>query len=107
MLPAIVVVSDDVDMDERSPLGPFGFSPQTHSRFERSPVCFPSVTADAGTNDVFPSSGSTPIARGDVVEIEVTPVENFRAILAGIVIPLKNIVACEFDFFFWNAIEQN
>ena len=47
------------------------------------------------------------IARYHVVQVKVLPVELLPAILAGVFVPLENVVPREFDFFFRQTIEHN
>src|SRR5688572_6234492 len=69
MLPAIVVLSAEIDLDERTPLRPLGLANEMHAGFGRSTVGFAGVTTNAGAHDVFPSGGAAAIAWHDVVEI--------------------------------------
>ena len=41
-----------------------------------------------------------------MIDIEMTAVENSGAVLAGILVPLKDIVPGELDLFFGQAVED-
>ena len=106
VFPEIVLRSGRGDLDKRPPLRPLRFADQAHVRFARKLVTFARIAGDAGANHVLPSGRPTAIARHDVIEIEVTAVENRTAVLAGILIALKNIVASELHFLLRKPIEN-
>jgi hypothetical protein len=41
-----------------------------------------------------------------VIKIQIVAIENVSAVLAGILISLKNVVPCELDFLFWKPVEK-
>ena len=41
-----------------------------------------------------------------MIEIQIVAIENLAAILAGVLIPLKHIVARKFYLFLWQPIEK-
>jgi hypothetical protein len=106
MLPTVVIGVPKVDLNERTPFRAFGFADQVHAGLERGPVCLAGITLDAGANDIFPGGGAAAIARDNVVQIEVFSVENFAAILAGVLVPLENVMAGEFHFLLGHAVEE-
>ena len=106
MLPTIVVAGAKVDLDERSPLRALGFAHEVHAGLMGSPIRFPGITLDAGANDIFPSGGAAPFARYYVIQVQILPVKDEPAVLAGIPVPLKNVVPGELDLLLRHAIKQ-
>ena len=106
VLPEIVLGRSKGDLDKRPPLWPLRFSDQAHMRFTRKPVAFPCIARDAGANHVFPSRRSAPVARHYVIQIQVTPLEEFAAVLAGVLVSLKHVVSGEFYFLLRKPIEH-
>ena len=106
MPPALVLGRREGDLDERSPFRPFRFADQGHLRFARQPVALARVTGDAGANDVLPRRGATAIPRHDVVEIQLAAVEHLAAILAGVLVPLENVVAGKLYLLLRQPIEK-
>src|SRR5688500_15174652 len=99
MLPAIVVLSAEINLDEGTPLRPLGLADKMHAGFGRSTVGFAGVTTNAGAHDVFPGSGAATIAWHHVVEIQIFAIEKLPAVLAEVFIPLENVVAGELHLF--------
>src|SRR5439155_14586481 len=106
VLPEIVLRRGKGNLDERPPFWPFGFADQAHVRFARKPVALACIAGDARANHVLPSCGSSAIARHDVIQIEFASIENLTAVLAGVLVALKNIVARKLYFLLWNPIEH-
>jgi len=106
MPPAIVPVQGEMDLHKRTPFGPLGFADEVHAGFARRAVGFAGVAGDAGADNVFPTGRATPVARDDVVEVQVFSLESLAAILAGVVVALKDVVPREFDFFFGHPVVQ-
>lgn len=96
----------DRDVHEWSPSGPLGLSNESHSGLVREAVSLARVAGNARTHDVFPIRLPAAIARHYVVQIQHLTRENLAAILASVVVPLKNIVAREFDFLLRQALEE-
>jgi len=107
MLPAVVVLEPEVDLDEGTPLGPLRLADEMHPRFVRRPVGFARITRDAGADNIFPRRRATPIARNDVVEIQIFAIKLAAAELAGVLVALENVVPGELHFLLWQAIEQH
>lgn len=106
MAPAFVELAVKSDVDKRPPPRLFGLSNQVHVRFVNELVSFAGVAGNARANDIFPGREAAFVSGDDVVEIQLRTIKNFAAILAGIFIPLENVVTCEFDFFARKAIEE-
>ena len=51
-------------------------------------------------------SGHTSIAWHDVIQIKVTPIEEFATVLAGVLVALKHVVSGEFHFLLRKPIEH-
>src|SRR5881392_1835979 len=94
VFPEIVLGRSKSDLDKRPPLRSLRFADQAHVCFTWKLVALARVAWDAGANHVFPSGRPAPVAWHDVIQIEVTPVENLAAILAGVLVPLEYVVAC-------------
>ena len=107
MFPTIVVRDPEIDLDKRPPFGAFGFAYQMDPGLVRRAVGLPGVARNAAADDVFPACGTSPVAGNDVVEVQILPVEEFSAILAGITIPLEDVVAGEFDLLFRKAVKHD
>ena len=106
MLPEIVLGRSKGDLDKRPPLWPLRFTDQTHVRFTRKPIALARIAWDAGANHIFPSRRPAAVARHDVIQIKVTPIEKFATVLAGVLVALKHVVSGEFYFLFWKSIEH-
>ena len=72
----------------------------------REAVAFSRIARNAGANDIFPGRLTLQVAGNDVIEIELSAVENVAAVLAGIFIPLENIVPRKFDFLFRQTVKE-
>ena len=106
MLPEIVLRCGERNLDERPPFWPFGFADQAHVRFARKPVALACIAGDARANHVFPCCSPSPIAWYDVIQIEFASIENFTAVLAGVLVALEDIVARKLYFLLWKPIEH-
>jgi hypothetical protein len=106
VLPEIVLWSSKRNLDEWPPLWPLRFADQAHVRFTRKPVPFARIARDAGANHVFPGRRPAPIARHDMIQIKLAPVEELAAVLAGVLVSLKHVVSGEFYFLLWKPIEH-
>lgn len=104
MFPAIVLMQAEIDLYKRTPLRPLRLADQVHSRFLRGPIRLERIAFDAGANNIFPGCGAAAIARDDVIEIQIVAVEGLAAILARVLIALKNVVPCEFDLFLGQVV---
>jgi len=93
-------------VDKWPPLRPFRAPDQCHVRFVRQAISFSRVAGDARANHVLPRRQSAPIPRQDVIEIQVGPLKNSAAILAGVLVPLENVVPGELHFLLGQPIEQ-
>ena len=107
VFPTFVMLESQIHLNKRAPLGSLGFADEMYPGFRRSAVGLASVTGDAGTNDVLPSRGTTPVAGDDVVQVQILAVENVTAILASVAISLEDVVPGEFDFLLGQAIENH
>lgn len=107
MLPAFVMVQAEVDLDEGTPLGPLGLSNEVHACLLRRVIGLAGVARDAGADNVFPNGRAAAVARNNVVQVQVLAVKGLPAILAGIVVPLKNVVPGELDLLLGQAIKHD
>src|SRR6266536_3974506 len=107
MFPTVVVMEAEIDLHEGPPLRSFRPADEAHSGFLRRAVGLLSVAGDAGTDNVLPCGGSAAIARNDMIQVQVFPVEHMPAILARVFVPFKNVVPGEFDFLLWKSVEHD
>ena len=94
------------NVQKRPPLRPLRFANQRHLRFLREAVAFAGVTRNARANDVFPGRRSTAIPRHHVIKIQIIAIEPVPTVLAGVLIPLENIVAGKLHFLLRKPIEK-
>src|SRR5579872_6155803 len=107
MLPAFVLVQTEVDLHERTPLGPFRFANQVQAHFLGRMVCLACVTRDAGADDVLPGGGAAAVAGNDMIEVQILAIERLAAVLAGVLVPLENVVAGELDLLLGQPVKHN
>ena len=106
MAPAFVLLRRECDLHKWAPLRALRFANQTHLRFPRQTVALARIARDTGANHVLPGGESASVARHDVIEIQVVPLKNLAAVLAGVLVALENIVPREFHFLFRQPIEE-
>src|SRR5438093_10347557 len=107
MLPTVVIVQAEVNLDEGAPFRALRFADKSHAGFLGRSVGLFGITRNAGANDVFPGRRAAAVAGDDVVQIQVLPVEHLAAILADVFVPFENVVSGEFDFLFREPIEHD
>jgi len=69
-------------------------------------VPFARIARDTGTNDIFPCCLSSAVAGHHVIEIEFRSIKDHPAVLAGVFVPLKDVVSRELDLFFRKTLEE-
>jgi hypothetical protein len=106
MLPEVVLRSSERNLHKRPPLRSLRFADQAHVCFARKPVTLARIARDAGANHVLPSRRPAPVARHDMIEVEIAPIEQLAAVLAGVLISLKYVVPGEFYFLLWKPIKN-
>lgn len=106
MLPTVRIGNTDIDLDEWPPFRPLGFANQAHADLLGQMIGFARVTLNTGANDIFPRGGASAIPWNHMVQIQSGPVKYLAAILAGIPIPLENVMARELDLFLGHVIER-
>jgi len=107
VLPAFVLVHAEVDLYERTPLGPLWFADQVHGSFLRRVIGFARIARNAGADNVFPSGRPAAVARDDVVQVQILPVKSLAAILALVVVAFENVVPGELDFLFGHPVKHD
>jgi hypothetical protein len=100
VLPEIVLGRSKRDLNKWPPLRPLRFADQAHVRFTRKPVAFARIARNTRANHVFPSRRPAPVARHDVIQIKVTPIEEFAAVLAGVLVRSNTLCRVNFTSFF-------
>lgn len=106
MFPTVVLLEAEIDLNKRPPFRAFWFSHQVHARFLRCAIRLVRVALDAGTDNVFPRRWTAAIARNHVIEVQVFAIKYFTAVLTGIFVAFKNIMARELHFLFRKMIEH-
>ena len=106
MFPRIVARFAELEMQHRAPLRTLRLLQQMHPGLVRQTVPLPGIARDAGADHIFPSGLSSTVSWEDMVDIEMAPVKVNAAVLAGILIALKDIVPREFDLFLWQAVKE-
>jgi hypothetical protein len=107
MLPTVVAVQAEVDLEKRTPFGALRSANEVESGFLRSAVRFAGVTHYARANDIFPSRRAAPVSRNNVIQIEIFTVENLTAILAFILVSFENVMPGKFHFLLWETIKDD
>src|SRR5476651_1800277 len=90
VLPRVVAGLAELEMEHGPPFRALRLMEELQAGLARRPVALAAVAGDAGADDVFPRGFAAPVARDDVVEIEVLAVELMAAILAGVVVALED-----------------
>jgi hypothetical protein len=106
VLPEIVLGRSKRNLHKWPPLRPLRSTDQAHVRFARKAVAFARIARNTRANHVFPSRRPAPVAWHDVIQIKVTPIEEFSAVLAGVLVSLKHVVSGEFYFLLRKPIEH-
>ena len=107
MLPDLVGDSVEVEVEVRSPERLLRPSDERHIGLLRSAVRFRGIALLAATDDVLPGGSSPEMARDDVVEVEVLFIHGLATILAGVFVPLVNVLAGELDLLVWRFVVQD
>src|SRR5689334_12928675 len=100
MAPAFMLRRRECHVQEWTPLRTLRLADERHVRFGRQTITLARITGNARADHVFPGSGAAAVARNDVIEIQLDAIENRPAILAGVLVALKDVVASELHFFF-------
>ncbi len=104
MLPTIVTVQAEADLHKGTPLGPTGLANQVQACFLWRVIGLFGIALDAGANNVLPRCRPAAVARDDMVQVQVLAFEDDAAILAGVFVPLKDVVPRELDLFLGQTI---
>ena len=107
MLPAIVILSAEVDLDKWTPLRSLRFADEMHVRLERRAVGLLRIALNAGAHNILPSRRAAAVSRDHMVEIQVLPFKDLPALLAGVLVAFEDIVASELHFFLRHTIKQH
>src|SRR4029077_8408203 len=75
VLPAIVLMQAEVDLDKWPPLRPLRFANEMHPRLLRRAIRFERIALDAGANNVFPGRRPAAVARNNMIEIKIVAIE--------------------------------
>ena len=72
--------------------------------FRSSAVRLARVARDAGADNVFPRRRTAAISREDMIQVQVLPIKQMAAVLAGVAVALEDVVACELHFLLRHVI---
>src|ERR1035437_41494 len=75
MFPTIVRDVGEGDVDKRTPLRTLRLLDEVHAGFGRRAIGLARVARDAGADNVLPRGRPAPVARDDVVEVQLPAVE--------------------------------
>ena len=106
VFPEIVLGRSKCNLDKGPPLRSLRFADQGHVRFTRKPVALARIAGNAGANHVLPSRRPATVARHDMVQIKLAAIEELAAVLAGVLVSLKYVVARKFYFLLRKPIEH-
>jgi len=104
--PAIMNSTCEGDVHKGSPFRPLRLLKQLHPGLVRKAISLPRVARDAGADNIFPCGLSPAVTWQDVVNVEIRPVEVMSTILAGVFVPLKDVVASELDLLFGKSVKE-
>ena len=104
--PALVMLCAESHVHERTPLRALRSADQRHVGLVREAVPLSRIAGDARADHVLPRRQSTAIPRQDVVEVQIRPLKNSAAILAGVLVALENVVPGKLHFLFRQPIEE-
>ena len=107
VLPAIVTVQAEVNLNEGTPFRTFRLADQMQASFLRSSIRFLGIARDAGTDNILPSRWTTVIAGNHVVKIQILAIKNASAILTSVLVALENIMPGKFNFLFRKTIKDD
>ena len=106
MAPAVIDSACKGDVHKGAPFWALRFFKQLHPRLVRQAIPLAGIADDAGADDIFPGGLASAIARQHMVDIELATLKMFTAVLAGILIPFKDIEPRELDLLFWEALKE-
>ena len=106
MLPTVVVMMGEADADEGAPFWALGLADKLHASLVRQTIAFARVAGNARANNVLPGGLTAAISRQDMIEVEIIAVENLPAILAGVLVPLKDVMSRKFHLFFRKPVKN-
>src|SRR4051812_13744451 len=106
MPPAFVLRRGESDMQEWPPLRPFRLPGQGHVRFAGEPISFARVTGNARADHILPGGRAAAVAWDDMIQIEIVPVENVAAILAGVLVAFEDVVTRKLYFLLRQSIKE-
>src|SRR6185369_10859809 len=90
VLPTIVLMQAEVDLNKWTPLRPLRFANKMHPSLLRRAIGFERIALDARADNIFPRRRPAAVARNHVIEIQIIAVESLPAVLAHVLVPLKN-----------------
>ena len=94
------------DLNKRTPLRTLGLSDQRHLRLARQSIALARITWNTRAHHIFPGGGSATVAWHDVVKVQIVAIEKMTAVLAGVLVPLENVVPGKFDLLLGKSIEK-
>ena len=107
MLPDVVWDSIEVEVEVGTPDRFFRFSDEGHPGLLGDAVGLSCVAVFATAHNILPGGFSAEVARNNVVEVEVFSIHGLAAILAGVFVPLVDVLAGELDFFVGGLVVED
>lgn len=106
MPPAFMVRSVEREMNKGSPFRALRLADEVHVRLVRQAVALSRVAGDAGADNVFPCRKPSLLARNNMVKVQILAVKYTAAILAGVLVPLEDIMPGELDLLLGQLVEH-
>jgi hypothetical protein len=97
LLPALVAVVGQMNVDDGVSLGPYGFCDQRHAGLIRRAAALAGVASRAGTNQIFPGRLAPGASRDDMVQRQFGRGIPLAAILAAVTVAGEDITTVKFD----------
>ena len=76
------------------------------SGFLRRAIGLLGIALDTGAHNVLPCRRAAAVAGDDVIQVQIAPIKDFAAILAGVVVAFEDVVARELHFLLRHAVEE-
>ena len=100
----------EIDLNKRTPLRALRFANEMHPSLLRCAIRFERIAFDAGADNVFPRRRPAAVTRNHVIEVQIIAIERLPAVLAHVLVSLKNVVPCKLNLFLGQMVidhEQN
>ena len=75
VLPTVVLVQSQIDLDERTPLGPFRLPNKMHAGLQWRAIGLACITANAGADNILPGRRAATVTRNHMIKIQIFAVK--------------------------------